>query len=164
MRIARAEEQGIRLALRLARDGGQVTLAELAQRESLPEPTVAKILSRLREAGVVSAVRGRKGGYELAGPAEAMSVATIVQAMGLPRFAGRFCTAATTQADCPHGSSCSLRPVWNFLEERMFRVLEQTSLADLLHTQREVHAHVADVWRQDVDADGPGDPDQQEAR
>ena len=63
MRVTRAEEQAIRLAIRLARDGDQRTLQELSAEEGLPEPTVAKVLAELRDAGLVRAIRGRKGGY-----------------------------------------------------------------------------------------------------
>ena len=57
-RVTRAEEQAVRLSMRLAMVREQMTLAQLAQAEDLPEPTVAKLLNMLRRGGVVEAVRG----------------------------------------------------------------------------------------------------------
>ena len=65
-RISKAEEQALRLTMRLASVGTQQTLGELAEAERLPEPTVAKLLGQLKRGGVVEAVRGRRGGYVLA--------------------------------------------------------------------------------------------------
>ena len=147
MRISRAEEQGIRLALRLAESGGQMTLGELADLEHLPEPTVAKILAKLRRAGVARAMRGRKGGYELVDSPEETTVARLVRALGSTRTPGRFCQAGHVNAvECHHSGDCSLRSVWDFLELRMFQVLENTSLADLQKTRRQIDVHLEGLW------------------
>ncbi len=147
MRISRAEEQGIRLALRLAESGEQMTLGELSQIEVLPEPTVAKILGKLRRAGIVRANRGRKGGYELVDVAEQTSVARLVRALGSTRTPGRFCQAGhVSAAECHHSGDCSLRSVWDFLESRMFQVLENTTLSDLQKTRHQIDAHLEGLW------------------
>ena len=51
--------------LRLAADGGRLNIRELAQLEAIPEATVAKVISKLRRAGLVCAERGRNGIDEL---------------------------------------------------------------------------------------------------
>jgi len=150
MRITRAEEQAIRLAIRLARDGDQRTLQELAIEEGLPEPTVAKVLAELRNAEVVRAIRGRKGGYELTRAPRAISVSDLLQAVGPERFSGRFCQSQRPgAAACTRGDECRLRSVWDYLESRLFRVLDQTSLADLLETDDAVRRHLDAAWHED---------------
>ena len=52
-RVTRAEEQAVRLIMRMAHVGDQVTLGDLAAAENLPEPTVAKLLGMLRRGGVI---------------------------------------------------------------------------------------------------------------
>jgi Rrf2 family transcriptional regulator, iron-sulfur cluster assembly transcription factor len=153
MRISRAEEQGIRLALRLAESGEQMTLGGLSEIEVLPEPTVAKILGKLRRAEIVRANRGRTGGYELVDAPEQISVARLVRALGSTRTPGRFCQAGHVDAEeCHHSGTCSLRSVWDFLEIRMFQVLENTSLSDLLQTRRQIDAHLEGLWVSDDEA------------
>jgi Rrf2 family transcriptional regulator, iron-sulfur cluster assembly transcription factor len=150
MRISRAEEQGIRLAIRLAEGGEQMTLGELSDLEKLPEPTVAKILGKLRQGGIVHANRGRKGGYELVDSPDATSIARLVRALGSSRTPGRFCQAGHQSAeDCYHSEECRLRAVWDFLEARMFQVLENTTVSDLLKTRSQVTAHLHGLWAAD---------------
>jgi DNA-binding IscR family transcriptional regulator len=72
VRVSKSEEYGIRLVMSLALSGSQLTIRELAEREGLPDTTVAKVVGRLRRAGLVEAERGRdvpgKRGRCLRGP------------------------------------------------------------------------------------------------
>ncbi len=145
MLITRSEEYGIRLVLRLAREGGQVTVTRLAELENLPEPTVAKVLLQLRRGGIVRAERGRKGGYSLAAEPRALSVARVLGALGEPLFAGRFCQSEFACA-CPNDAECSLRSVWSHIDTMIGKVLEGTSLQDLLGSEESVGRHVLGLW------------------
>jgi len=144
-RITRAEEQAIRLIMRLATENRQQTLGELAESEGLPEPTVAKLLGFLRRGGVVDAVRGRNGGYVLAGPPASISAA---QVLGCINGESAFSYPCNDQmeADCPRNQDCGLRPVWHHLESRVVAVLEQTSIADLLKNEDTASADVQQLW------------------
>lgn len=53
----------------------------LAERTRLELPTVAKLLKQLSQAGLVQSTRGVNGGYRLARPAVAISVADIIGAI-----------------------------------------------------------------------------------
>lgn len=131
-RVTRAEEQAVRLIMRLAILGRLVTLAELADCEDLPEPTVAKLLGQLRRAGVVEAVRGRNGGYLLVAAPESISAAVVIGAVGSETAFGYPCREGNGQPDCSRSDQCGLRPVWQHLENRVNSILRQTSIADLV--------------------------------
>ena len=68
MKISAQEEYGLRCLLQLAQSGdkGSATLPEIAAAEGLSVPYAAKLLSVLRQAGLIESVRGRSGGYRLA--------------------------------------------------------------------------------------------------
>ena len=91
MRVSKSEEYGLRLVMSLAVSGDQLTIRELAEREDLPDTTVAKIVGRLRRAGLVEAVRGRNGGYTLTRPADEISLGTVVSAFEAEVFSSDFC-------------------------------------------------------------------------
>jgi len=147
MKISKAEDQSLRLVTCLARAEGQLTLADLAAREHLPEPTVAKLLARLRRGDVVVAARGRHGGYELARPAAGISVAAVLKALGRPLLEGGDCTPARpNDPRCPHLGDCGVRSVWRHLEARVSHVLEETSLADLCRTEQQVSRQMTALW------------------
>ncbi len=145
MLITRSEEYGVRLVLRLARQQEQLNVTQLAELENLPEPTVAKVLLQLRKAGIVSAERGRNGGYSLMEPPETTSVAQVLGALGEPLFSGRFCQSEVS-CDCPNDPECGLRSVWSHIDRMIEAVLSGTTLKDLLGTERSVEHHVRGLW------------------
>jgi Rrf2 family protein len=147
LRITKAEEQAVRLVMRLASEGQQMTLGELAQSEHLPEPTVAKLLGQLRRGDVVEAIRGRHGGYVLAASPMNISTASVLRALGSEPAPEYPCVADREQAaDCPRVEDCGLRAVWRHLQERVAELLENTSIADLLRVEKSVDGQLAQLW------------------
>jgi len=137
LRITKAEEQGIRLVMGLATGGRQMTLAELAEYEGLPEPTVAKLLGMLRRGGVVDAVE--------------ISTAAIIRALGSEPVQSHACLADPEGEHCPRLDDCGLRSVWRHLEARVAGLLENTSVADLLEVEDSVARHASRVWPAEID-------------
>lgn len=134
MRITKAEEYGLRLVIRLAAEGGQLTIRELADREQLPEATVAKVVGRLRHAGVVAAERGRNGGYALTRAAEQITIARVVEAFDERMYDPTFCDRMSPgQETCAHSTSCGLRPVWRGLTAVIGDFLAGITVADVVH-------------------------------
>lgn len=147
MKISKAEEQALRLVLAMTRQGGQVTLGGLSEIEGIPEPTVAKLLSRMRSGGVVRALRGRNGGYELSRPAGEIAVADVVSALGKPLLDGIDCGALGPDGKpCPNSGDCGLRSVWRHLESRITAVLTGVTLADLARAENSVENQLAALW------------------
>lgn len=147
MRVTKNEERGLRIALRLAKAKRQMTVSEIAVRERLPEPTVAKVLNRMARGGVVRALRGRNGGYELAYPPSRLSVGDVMAALDSEVFEGQDCPdAAQRGGGCPHVDDCGLRSVWQLLSRRIRHVFEKTTVADLLADEARVSARIAKLW------------------
>ncbi len=82
MRITNVAEYGVICALHLARRGGDGAISgrEIAEREVLPTDYVEQILLRMRRAGIVRSTRGAQGGYQLARPAEEISIRDVIEA------------------------------------------------------------------------------------
>ncbi len=145
-RVTKAEEQAIRLIMRMALLARQATLGELAESEGLPEPTVAKLLGMLRRDGVVEAVRGRNGGYVLADRPGAISAARVIGAVVNDASFGFPCREDGSEPDCPRNGNCGLRPVWQHLENKVTEVLRQTSIEDLLQRETAVSRDLNQIW------------------
>jgi len=149
VRITKTEEYGVRVVIRLAAERGQMTVAELADKEGLPEPTVGKLLNRLKSTRLVDAVRGRGGGFELARPPDRITVADVLAALGQPMLGGNACTDGGEEAGrCPHLRRCNLRPVWSHLGGLIGEVFERTTIAHLLEQERRVRQHLDEVTQQ----------------
>ena len=154
MKITSQEEYGLRCLLRLARaEGGQsLTIPEIAADEGLSQPYVAKLLSVLRQAGLIDSVRGRAGGYRLADAPENVSLGRVMLALGEPLFdEPSYCDrhAGTETAVCVHRGECTLRALWSTLEHWMSHTLERVTLADLLRDAGQItellRSRLADV-------------------
>jgi FeS assembly SUF system regulator len=84
IRVAKLTDYAIVLLAHLGRAEGTLTAQELAQRSSVPLPTVSKLCKELSRAGLVVSHRGRHGGYGLARSADRITVAEIVEALEGP--------------------------------------------------------------------------------
>lgn len=133
MRITKWGEYGILCSLSLAnRYGGEaIGAAELADDHNIPLQYTQQILQRLRRGGIVSSVRGPGGGYQLARPAESVTLKEILEVTEGGTFAV-ICDQNTIHADC-HSSDrpCGLRNVWTGLRGVIDEYLSSHTLASL---------------------------------
>jgi Rrf2 family protein len=150
MKITAQEEYGLRCLLHLGRlaEGQSLTIPDIATAEGMSPPYVAKLLGVLRQSGLVESVRGRAGGYRLARPAGAISLGAVMRVLGEPLFDGAgFCQkhSGTETADgtCVHLGGCTLRALWQTLEQWMRQALDGLTLADLLQGE----GHVTELLR-----------------
>jgi Rrf2 family protein len=139
MKVSPLEEYGIRICLQIARKGpeGAATIPELAKAEALTPAYAAKVLSILRKAGLVKALRGSTGGYRLARKAEDITVLDIMQATGGKLYTSEFCGRHSGAKDrCIHNTACSVRSLWNGLAFFLNGLLIQYRLSDLMDPAR----------------------------
>lgn len=117
------------------RAGRPVPLAEIAERQDISMSYLEQLFARLKRGGIVTSVRGPGGGYMLAAPAGAISVAEVVKAVE-DNHGGLRC-APTAPHEC-HGSGgpkCNTHGLWHMLAQEMERVLASVSLADVCQGQ-----------------------------
>jgi Rrf2 family protein len=109
-----------------------MTIRQLAERESLPEATVAKVVSKLRRSGIVRAERGRNGGYSLSASARDITIARVVESFDSGIYGPEFCDRMTPgDARCANHDGCGLRPVWRGLTAVIGDFLNSMTVADV---------------------------------
>ena len=121
----------IDLALRQA--DGPVTLAGISERQRISLSYLEQLFGKLRRAELVVSVRGPGGGYCLAMPQGAMSVARIISAVDEPMDA----TQCGGKANCKDEKPCMTHDLWTSLNQRMYEYLDAISLGDLVDKQRQ---------------------------
>ncbi|MFN6132060.1 MAG: Rrf2 family transcriptional regulator [Synechococcaceae cyanobacterium] len=119
------------------------SVAELAARQELPAALLEQQLLRLRRAGLLQARRGRTGGYCLAAPPQAISLAAVLQALRpTPSKATLDGPSAPSQRSNP--DLVAADQVAALLESRLRRSLNRElnscTLADLMHDLRSARA------------------------
>ena len=149
MRVTTWTEYSLIIVLHLAKRGrtgaGPLSARELSAVERLPGDYVEQILLRLRRAGLVESVRGARGGYSLARAPETISVRDVMAASEHQTFEIN-CESHPVDADrCASGGSCSIRPVWVALQQRVDDLLGGITLADLLKQEGAVHEQLVTI-------------------
>jgi len=147
MRVTTWTEYSLIIALHLAKRGaagaGPVAAREIADVERLPGDYVEQILLRLRRAALVESVRGAKGGYRLARAPSEISVLQIMSASEHQTFEMNCESHQVDPERCHPASSCSIRPVWAALQQRVDELLSSISIADLMKQESQVQELVA---------------------
>jgi Rrf2 family protein len=86
MKVSAQEEYGLRCLLQLARlgEGEFLTLGQIAEREGMSQANAGKVLWLLNKAGLVSSIRGTKGGYMLTRPAADVRLSEVIKVLDEP--------------------------------------------------------------------------------
>ena len=112
-----------------------VVLHEAAVRLHLPYKYLEEIAGVLRDAGMVEAVRGPKGGYRLAHPAEAISIREVIEALEGP-IALVECLASPAGDQFPcrfmEPAACAPRRLLGRIQEAVVQTLDGITLRDFI--------------------------------
>jgi len=108
---------------------GPATRDEVSEAQNIPRRYLATILNDLRRAGLVTASRGPEGGYRLAKTPELISLADVIRAVDGPLTQ----VGGVRPENLDYtGSSVNLGQVWLELRAAERKLLETTTLRDIL--------------------------------
>ena len=113
--------------------GTRTNAAGLAEETGIPLPTVQKLVSKLSAAGLLRSVRGAGGGFKLARPAAAVTLADIIEAVEGP-IAMTSCVESGRH-DCSMEGTCRVQPHWPVVNKAVRGALAEVSLNVLAEMQ-----------------------------
>jgi Rrf2 family protein len=133
-----------------ARDGDALTARRLAEFYGLPEAYLAKLLKALVRAGLLSATSGPRGGFRLARPPGAITVADVLEAVE-GRGALFQCTEIRQRGPVPLTGAacrkpCGIAEVMHRAERAWRKELAATTIADLVEASGVGAATRANTW------------------
>ncbi len=131
MKLSPAGRLAIRGILVLVEDYPQapITLSTISKRRNLPKQYLAKIFGTLVRVGLITAIRGKHGGYRLARAPRDISVLEVIEAIEGP-LALNLCQNNPPQCE---EVNCPLRPVWTEMQNFIRDKLGSITLQDYLH-------------------------------
>ena len=115
-----------------------VMVSEIATAQNIPKKFLEAILLDLRNAGFVRSKKGPGGSYALARAAEDIPVGAVVRTLDGP-LAPIACASRTAFRpcdDCTDLVACPVRLAMLDVRDAMARVLDTTSLADMIARSR----------------------------
>lgn len=137
MRFSALEEYGLRCMVSLAKAGRnkQLSISDVSEKEGLSIPYTSKLLSILRKAGLVTAVRGRGGGFCIAREPKTINLLEVLTALGGPLIDPNHCTKFSGQLDkCIHTGNCSVQYTFAGLSKIVGEFLSSASLEDIINS------------------------------
>jgi Rrf2 family protein len=146
MKLSSQEEYGLRCLLRIAHEGtgGSLTIPAVSEAEGISPSYTAKLMRLLRRGGFVTSVRGQAGGYTLSRPSEKIVIGEVLALLGGRLFDPEFCaTHSGVENECTHTVDCSIRSLWHAVQIVVDRVLNKTTLKELIATEHEMSAWAA---------------------
>ena len=144
MRLTRGSDYGAHAVIELASCYGQGPLqcAEIAARQKIPEAYLDQLLSTLRRVGIVRSSRGPHGGHELARSPREITLGDIVTALEGPVVPQEFVHSPSSDDDgTDWAAACAVRNVWHAAAEASQRVLDSTTIQELVEQQGLIRAH-----------------------
>lgn len=128
MRLTKTTSYSVRILVDCAAAGGKlVKTSEIAKRLDITPLNVFKIIHILSRMGFVEAFRGRNGGVRLTRPADQIRIGEIVRAIEA--------TEVGIEDDAAGGGKRNLKAVFDDALEAFIGVLDQHTLADLIHSR-----------------------------
>jgi Rrf2 family protein len=135
MKLSKRGEYGLRALQDLAmhHGAGPIPNKALAERNNIPPKFLEQILLTLKHGHIVHSQKGPRGGYYLARSPEQVTLAEVVRLLDGP-LAPVSCVSevAYEPCGCPDMETCGLRRVMKDVRDTVARMMENTTLADLV--------------------------------
>ncbi len=137
MKISTKGRYGLRAMMDLAAHGkgnAPVYLSDIAKRQGISDKYLEHIFATLHKAGLVKALRGRKGGYLLSRMPDDITLNEILTVLEGP------CNLVDCVSDtrvCSKTETCATRELWTMLGTQITDTLKAFTLAKLAERQQE---------------------------
>lgn len=131
LEITRQADYALRATVEVARlpEGERAPTATIAERQQIPLPFLAKIVSQLVVRGILEATRGASGGVSLARAPEDVTMLEVIEAIDGPITINR-CTR--DPAVCEMSITCPFCDIFTDAQRELVSRLEQTTMASLV--------------------------------
>ena len=134
MKLSAKAEYGVRAMAILAfhYQTGPLSLRKIAEQENISLNFLEQIFPALKREGLITSVRGTRGGYMLSRPPVQINIGDIVRAVEGPIIPVE-CLAEGEENLCSSKKSeCLTRQVWEKLRDKINDVLDSVSLDELV--------------------------------
>lgn len=135
MQVSKTLDYAVRSLTYLSKEPvGRLSIKEISQNQHIPLNYLAKIMRKLVNKGIVQSMVGPEGGYVLRKSPREITLREVYEAIE-----GDFRMIDCMEKDsiCILYENCPQFPVWDRLQISMIKILESTTLEDMLKQKRE---------------------------
>jgi Rrf2 family protein len=134
MKLSTRSRYGTRILVDLAvhDDQGPVQIGDISKRQDISVKYLEQLIRPLKQADLVTSVRGPKGGHLLAVKPDKISLGQIVRL-----FEGQsdLVECVSSPEKCAMSDDCQVRLAWQDATRVLYEKLDTTTIADLIPTR-----------------------------
>jgi Rrf2 family protein len=138
VRLSTKTRYGLRILVQIAlenRCGNRLARGRtIAEKQGITEPYLEQIMIPLKRAGMVGAVRGCNGGYELRRPPSEITVLDLIELFDGPID---FADCLRGESKCSRLADCPTRGVWESLSLRLRGAASAITLESIVDDYQE---------------------------
>jgi len=133
MKLSTRSRYGTRILVDLARhhDQGPIQIGEISKRQDISVKYLEQLIRPLKQANLVTSVRGPKGGHLLAKKPEDISLGQIVR---LFEGQSELVECISHPEKCSMSEDCQVRLAWQDATRVLYEKLDNTTIADLVNS------------------------------
>jgi Rrf2 family iron-sulfur cluster assembly transcriptional regulator len=133
MKLSTRSRYGTRILVDLAKhhDKGPVQIGEISKRQDISVKYLEQLIRPLKQANLVSSVRGPKGGHLLAKNPEEITLGQIVR---LFEGQSELVECISHPEKCSMAEDCQVRLAWQDATRVLYDKLDSTTIADLVNS------------------------------
>jgi Rrf2 family protein len=131
MKLSTRSRYGARILVDLARHNGQgpVQIGEISKRQDISVKYLEQLIRPLKQASMVTSIRGPKGGHLLAKKPEEITLGQIVR---LFEGQSELVECISHPEKCSMSDDCQVRLAWKDATRVLYEKLDSTTISDLM--------------------------------
>ena len=130
MQVSRTLDYAVRSLIYMGNhEVPRMSMKEISEAQHIPQNYLAKIMRRMVERGLIRSMVGPEGGYFLRRDPKDINLRDVYEAV---EGELRVIDCMDQDEVCALYENCTQLPVWDKLQVSMIKLLEKTSLKDLL--------------------------------
>ncbi len=135
MKLSTRARYGTRALLDLALIGGTepVQLKDIAERQDISLHYLEHLIAPLTGAGIIRSTRGARGGIQLLKQPKDITLGEVVR---LLEGSISPVECVVSPETCPRNRTCATRDIWTEVKDAIDKVLDSTTLQDLVDRQK----------------------------
>jgi Rrf2 family protein len=141
-------DYALRALCTLASSGTPQTADQLAEAQEMPVRFLRSILNELRRGAIVNSQRGNEGGYQLARPADQITVGEVFRRLEGPLAEVRGLRPEVASYDA---AASNLQTIWVAVRACLREVLDEVTIADVVSGKLPAHIRALvskpDAWQ-----------------
>jgi len=136
--LTKKSKYALKALIYLAKTDDLIQIAELSEKENIPQKFLENILLELRKHGLLYSKRGKEGGYKLGKDASEITFGQIIRILDGP-LAPISCVSQIAYQkcdECDDEKTCAIRRIMKMVRDETANILDGTTLKDAVKSKK----------------------------